>query len=103
MPKTSMSRSFDGRPKRRSRTKPPTHSARPPPSRIRVAIARDCSLSRRASAIVPDIFEIGRGCQDVHVREWMQHEQILVPGDQSIREAVNRRLEKFVVARLTAS
>ena len=43
MPKISRSRSFDGWPSSRSRTQPPTISARPPASRTAAAILRAVS------------------------------------------------------------
>src|SRR5260221_12275495 len=39
MPKTSMSMSLESRPRRRSRTQPPTMSARPPASRTAAAMS----------------------------------------------------------------
>ena len=62
MPKTSMSRSFEGRSSSRSRTNPPTHSARPPASRTAVAMRRACCS--RSTWTAYDDLRHGSGATD---------------------------------------
>ena len=82
--------------RRRSRTNPPTHSARPPASRTALAI-RDACVPERCRPLSYSLWRarqvIGRR-QDVHAGEGMQHQQILVARDDHIGAAVRPRLRE---------